>query len=110
MERARRSASRTRLVEEICIPGRSQARGGKRNHIKDGDPYRNKNLSFISLKRLTIREQQPCNLVNVNVSINLLIVECNFCFFHKTLSSGTRSLFSWYPYQIRHFLDLVTPI
>ena len=24
-----------------CIPGRSQARGGKRNHIKGGDPHRN---------------------------------------------------------------------
>ena len=40
-ERARRCATRQRLVEEIRSPGRSQARGGKRNHIKDGDPHRN---------------------------------------------------------------------
>ena len=40
-----------------------------------------------------------------DVSIYLLIVECNFFFFLKTLSSWTRSLFLWSgPYQIRSSL------
>ena len=40
--------------------------------------------------KVTIREQQACNLVNVNVSIYMLIVKCNLSFFHKTLSSWIR--------------------
>ena len=50
MERARRSAVRQRLVEEIYIPGWNQARGGKRNAIKDGDPHRKGDLSLTSQK------------------------------------------------------------
>ena len=86
MERARRSAAGQRLVEEICITGRNQARGGKRNQIKDGDPRQNRGLEFNILK-VTIFEQQACNIVHVIVSIYLLIVECNLSFFHKILSS-----------------------
>ena len=37
-------------MEEICIPERNQARGGKRNRIKDGDPHRNEGLSLTSQK------------------------------------------------------------
>ena len=50
MERARRSAVRQRLVEEIYIPRWSQARGGKRNPIKYGDRHRNGHLSLTSQK------------------------------------------------------------
>ena len=107
MEGARMFATRRRFVEEICISGRSQARGGRRNHIKMAIHI--ETGTWVQFLKLTICEQQACNFMNVNVSIYLLIIECNLSFFHKTLSSWTRSLFFGYPYQIRSVLDLVTP-
>ena len=44
----------------------------------------NPGLEFEMFKA-TICEQQACNLVNVNVSIYLLIVECKLSFFHNVL-------------------------
>ena len=69
MEKARRSAARQRLVEEICIPERSQARDGKRNHIKDGNPRRNGGLEFNILK-VTSCERQAVQHVNPQRSIH----------------------------------------
>ena len=40
-----RAARHTRLAEEVFIPGRIQARGGRRKHIKNGDLHRNVDLS-----------------------------------------------------------------
>ena len=78
-------AIRTRLAKEICIPGRSQTRGRKEKPYKRRRSTPKPGLKFNILK-VTICEQKACN-VNVNVSIYLLIVECNFSFFHKTFSS-----------------------
>ena len=49
MERARRPATRQRLVEEIRIPGRSQARDGRRDHIKMTINTKMRYLLLISL-------------------------------------------------------------
>ena len=82
MKGAQRSATRMRLMEEICLPGRIQARGWKEKSYEKWRSTPKPGLEF-NIFKATICEQAR-NLVNVNVSIYLLIVDCNFSFFHKT--------------------------
>ena len=56
---------------------------GRINHIKMAI-HTKRGLEFNILK-VTICEQQACNVVNVNVSIYLLIVECNLFPFPQNL-------------------------
>ena len=71
MKRARRSAAFQRLVEEIYIPGRSQARGRKMNLIKDDDPHRNGDSSSTSQTRLIVNKKLAIVLIsNVPYTVN----------------------------------------
>ena len=89
MERTRTSTARTRLAEEIFIPGRVQARGWKEEPYKKWSSTQKLRLEF-NILGVTICEQKACNRVNVDISISSLIVRCNFSFFHKTLSQQLR--------------------
>ena len=98
-----------RLAEEIFIPGRIRARGGSRNIIKHGDPHRNGDLSLTSQKWL-IYKQHACGCIvwmsNFNILVNCLVKSF---LFPQNLKFVNTFVVSRYPYQIRSFLDLVTP-
>ena len=73
MERARRSAARQRLMEEIYIPGQKSSSWWKDKPNKSWRSTAKRDLSLTSQK-MTNCKQKVCNRVNVKVSIYLLIV------------------------------------
>ena len=92
MERARMSATRQSLVEEVFIPERIQTRGRKEKKYKKWRSTPKPGLKF-NILDVTIREVKACNRISVERFNILVNCRVQFFFFHKTLSSRTCSLF-----------------